>query len=111
STDPISLSSGKEYAKTELAKVLLTHKDFPSGETPIPCEGVPSRPSAIPNPGDLSGNLILATSARLAKSTTANPLNRESGTQMRRVEPSALVSKAMGRSDRSNFISHIARSL
>src|SRR5229473_1166973 len=45
---PINFRSGSEYLKVAFARVLFTHNDFPSGATPIPCEGVPVRPSTTP---------------------------------------------------------------
>src|SRR5256885_9682764 len=103
---PINVRSGREYLKTAFATVLLTHSDLPSGATPIPWDGLPIRPSAMPNPLGLSGSLILAASARFAKSTTAKPLKFDSCTKIRLVDPSAFTANVMGRTPWSNLTSH-----
>jgi len=58
-------------------------------------------------PSRSSGSLILATSARLAKSTTAKPFEaRKLNEKCGAVVPSAAGLEAIGRTGRSNLTSH-----
>src|SRR6185503_709978 len=70
-TSPMSLRSASEYTNTALLGMLVTHSVLPSGATPIPCEGDEPRPASVYNSVALAGSLILATSFRTAKATTA----------------------------------------
>src|SRR4029077_13633593 len=90
--------------------MLVTQSVLPSGATPMPCEGAVARPASVSNSTDVSGSLILATSLRAAKSTTANPLVSESCTKMRLVDPSGPASIVIGRTPRSNGSSQIGTS-
>jgi len=69
--------------------VLFTQRDFPSGATPMPWDGVPSRSSALPKPAwGVQAKQYEQPLLRLAKSTTAKPFKPESWIKIRRVEPS-----------------------
>src|ERR1700674_506575 len=107
-TCPSSLRSGREYAKTASARVLLTQSVLLSGVTPMPCEKTPLGGDCPP---PSSGSLIVDVTFRSAKSTTSNPCKKEVFTNIRRVEPSEFLSNAMVRTILSNLIDQTAFSV